>query len=71
MQKLTASLERAENRLIELAKLKDVDMGYASIYREVQGLQGHDRDTRAKRAMLKNVFEANVLLQKRDRRRAG
>ncbi len=62
--KLTNSLEKTESALARLAQLKNVDGGIASIYRTVQGLEADVEGFAVKRAMLVEIFEANLVLQK-------
>lgn len=60
--KLTQSLERMEEILGKLSKLKNVDPGLSSIYRTVQGLSEVDELFEVKREMLTNIFEENQKL---------
>ena len=64
IRKLSRSLEVTEERLRKVCKMKDIDPGVASIYREVQGLSGEDQSYAVKEEMMKNIFEANMLIQK-------
>jgi GGDEF domain-containing protein len=61
--KLTESLGLTEAELKRLAKLKNIDLGIASIYRDVQGLRSDADNYEQKKEMLKNIFEANVALR--------
>ena len=61
--KLAKSLERTEGALQALAKLKEGDPGIASIFRTVQGLTQDVEHVDLKRAILTELFEANVVLQ--------
>ena len=64
ISKLNGSLQTTEGRLAQLANTKDVEMGIASIYREVQGLDGADRQLEKKRELMRSIFEANLRLQR-------
>ncbi len=61
--KLTESLSATESALKQIAAAKNIDLGVASIFRNVQGLTLEDALYEAKREMLKNIFEANVALR--------
>ena len=61
--KLTESLGLTEAELKRVAQMKNIDLGVASIYRNVQGLSAEEAGAEQKREMLKNVFEANMALR--------
>jgi len=61
--KLVTSLEHAEDAIARISKMKDVDLGVASLYRVVQGLSDKDGGFEAKEKMMTSIFEANVKLQ--------
>lgn len=61
--KLTESLGLTEAELKRVAAMKNIDLGVASIYRTVQGLSGDNGDAEQKKDMLKNIFDANMLLK--------
>ncbi len=63
VEKLTESLGLTEAELLRVARLKNIDLGIASIFREVQGLKSDDERFEQKKEMLKNIFEANVALR--------
>ncbi|MEO0478783.1 MAG: hypothetical protein AAF196_04825 [Planctomycetota bacterium] len=63
IKKLSASLEATESRLSEVASMKDVETGVASIYREVQGLQGSGKEAERKKELMADIFAANLKLQ--------
>ena len=64
--KLVANLEESERRLDEARNSKDVDGdGVASIYRSVQGLSREEENYEQKKALMANLFEANLSLQKK------
>jgi diguanylate cyclase (GGDEF)-like protein len=62
--KLTQELGVTAEQLRRIAELKSIDGGVASIYRTVQGIQGHEPESQRKREMMKEIFEANVALKK-------
>jgi hypothetical protein len=64
ISKLVNSLEHAEEAIARISKMKDVDIGVASLYRVVQGLTDNDGGFEAKAKMMTSIFEANVKLQK-------
>ena len=64
ISKLMESLSRTEEALSRLAKMKEGDPGIASIYRTVQGLAQNVEGFAKKRALLEEIFQANVVLQK-------
>jgi vacuolar-type H+-ATPase subunit I/STV1 len=61
--KLTESLGLTEAELKRVAAMKNIDLGVASIYRTVQGLSADGGDAEQKKEMLKNIFDANMLLK--------
>jgi GGDEF domain-containing protein len=61
--KLTESLGLTEAELKRVAQMKNIDLGVASIYRNVQGLSTDDAGAEQKREMLKNIFESNMSLR--------
>jgi hypothetical protein len=65
IRKLTDSLETTETRLSQVAAMKDVEEGIASVYRDVQGLQGDGEDTAKKKELMAGIFAANMQLQKK------
>jgi diguanylate cyclase (GGDEF)-like protein len=68
VRKLAAMLEMTEAELRRVAELKDVDPGIASVYRNVQGLSGAERDYEMRKQLMNEIFKANVEL--RERRKA-
>lgn len=62
--KLTSSLELTEEELKKIAAAKGIDLGVASIYRNVQGLSGADADYETKKELMSSIFAANMALQK-------
>ena len=61
--KLTESLGLTEAELKRVAAMKNIDLGMASIYHNVQGLSADEANAEQKREMLKNVFESNMALR--------
>lgn len=61
--KLTDSLGLTETELVRVARMKNIDLGVASIYGSVQGLKSGSEDFEQKKEMLKNLFEANLTLR--------
>jgi len=62
--KLLRALESAEERITRL-ETSDPQLGVASLYREVQGLDPDARFVDAKRQMMTHIFEANLALRER------
>ena len=44
--------------------MKGLDDGIASIYRDVQGLSSDEANAEAKKEMMAQIFQANVLLRR-------
>lgn len=61
--KLTGSLESTEKEIQRLRKLKAVDDGVESIYRDVQGLDNSDDRAEIKKELMGAIFQANMDLQ--------
>lgn len=61
--KLTESLGLTEAELKRVAQMKNIDLGVASIYRNVQGLSADEAGAEQKKEMLKNIFESNMALR--------
>ena len=61
--KLMHQLEQAESDLRRIAALKDVDLGIASIHRNVQGLPSEDQVQEFKRSLMQEIFKANLELK--------
>jgi len=68
--KLVAQLGVTESELKRIAQLKNVDLGIASIYREVQGL-GPESQLQRKREMMKEIFTANFHMKREIESRGG
>ena len=65
IKKLSESLGVTEEELKRAYKLKSVDQGLSSIYRDVQGLSPDDNNFEVKRDLMSAIFNANMDLQKR------
>jgi diguanylate cyclase (GGDEF)-like protein len=68
VRKLAGILELTEAELARVAAMKDVDPGISSIYRSVQGLNGVEQDYELRRALMNEIFKANLELK--DRRKS-
>lgn len=66
LTKLMRGLERTEAVLARVSKMKSIDVGVESIYREVQGLQPEDEERELKQAMMEDIFQANLQLQQKE-----
>jgi hypothetical protein len=64
--KLSSSLSELEGAMRRLAAAKSLDEGLASIFRTVQGLAPDDGHFAQKREMLREIWVANLELQRRD-----
>jgi len=64
INKLTHALGVTEEELQRIAAMKGVDLGVASIYRNVQGLTDESQDKERKKEMMKTIFQANFELKK-------
>jgi len=62
--KLVEKLGVTESELKRIAQLKNVDLGIASIYRDVQGLGGDAAQAERKREMMKEIFTANFQMKR-------
>ncbi|MFT5286509.1 MAG: diguanylate cyclase (GGDEF)-like protein [Planctomycetota bacterium] len=69
--KLSTSLEATEGQLSEMALLRDVDPGVASVFRSVQGIEEQGPQAEVKRGVMSAIFDANMLLQEEIARRAS
>ncbi|HUR28960.1 MAG TPA: hypothetical protein VM509_12295, partial [Planctomycetota bacterium] len=68
--KLTAQLAEAEAAIQRIAKMKNIDLGIASIYRTVQGLSDEEDALALKQELMQKIFEANFELKQTIQRRA-
>ena len=62
--KLMHSLEVTEQVLNRVSAAKDLELGIESIYRSVQGLNPAEAQNERKLEMMRNIFEANLSLQR-------
>ncbi len=60
--KLTGSLEMTEQEIARLRKVKNIDDGVASLYRDVQGLSDTDGRSEVKKELMGEIFRANMHL---------
>jgi prefoldin subunit 5 len=67
IKKLNDNLAVTEQRLQQVAALKDVEGGISSVYREVQGLAAGDGQLGKKKELMADIFKANLKLQKKDK----
>jgi hypothetical protein len=61
--KLVGTTETMERALGSLAEAREPDIGIASIYRTTQGLSKNEANKEAKRAMMSDIFKANLELR--------
>jgi diguanylate cyclase (GGDEF)-like protein len=64
--KLVHILGITEEELQRVASMKGIDLGIASVYRSVQGLSLEATQRELKLQMMREIFEANVRVQRRD-----
>jgi len=65
VKKLVQSLEETEAALKQIAAMKNIDLGIASLYKVVQGLPMEEANRALKQELMTVIFHANVDLQKR------
>jgi hypothetical protein len=63
--KMRGELATMERAMAELERRAAIDGGVASIYKDVQGLSEAEPERDVKKALMQQIFEANVALQKR------
>jgi hypothetical protein len=63
--KLVESLAATEARLKEVAAMKNIDLGIASLYRVVQGLPEQEANRELKKHLMEVIFKANLDIQKK------
>lgn len=63
--KLVQSLEETEKVLNRVAAMKNIDIGVASLYRVVQGLNPDEPNRELKRQLMETIFKANVEFQQK------
>ena len=64
IDKLKGSLGETEHQLREVTRLKSIDQGISSVYKEVQGLDQGDVQFERKMELMTDLFQANIVLQK-------
>lgn len=64
LAKLSRTLGMTEEELKRVMRLKNIDPGMASIYREVQGLSADDDNVELKQELMSKIFEANLELRR-------
>jgi diguanylate cyclase (GGDEF)-like protein len=62
--KLVTQLGVTEEQLKRIAQMKNVDLGIASVYREVQGLGSGESQAKRKREMMQEIFTANFQMKR-------
>ena len=62
--KLATRLGATEEELKRIAAMKNIDLGVASIYRDIQGLGGDASQAERKREMMKEIFTANFQMKR-------
>lgn len=65
LAKMARLMERRDSELLSGAARPAVDDGVASIYRDVQGIEGVTEEGRQKKALMSRIFEANLKLRER------
>ncbi|MCA9000934.1 MAG: hypothetical protein KDB61_03355, partial [Planctomycetes bacterium] len=65
ISKLTHSLGVTEGEIARLQRTGGSDVGVASIYRDVQGLNMEDARAELKRDLMSAIFEANLDMQRK------
>ena len=63
VRKLSELLEMTEGELKRVAAAKSIDTGISSIYRDVQGLDADEDQAELKRELMKDIFQANLVLR--------
>src|SRR5262249_25094336 len=63
VKKLVQSLEETEASLKQIAAMKNIDLGIASLYKVVQGLPMEESNRALKQELMTVIFHANMDLQ--------
>lgn len=63
VKKLVDALDQSERALQRALQSRDLDEGIESLYRVVQGLSANESQLEQKRAMMAEIFSANVAFQ--------
>jgi hypothetical protein len=72
LAKLASTLEQTERALQRAAASQNLERGIESLYRVVQGLSESDPQVDQKRAMMREIFRANLELRSQfERKRSG
>jgi diguanylate cyclase (GGDEF)-like protein len=69
--KLVAQLGITEEELKRISQMKGIDLGIASIYRDVQGLGSGESQGQRKREMMKEIFTANFQMKREIEKHGG
>lgn len=64
ISKLSQTLQETEGELLRIARMKNVDLGVASYFRGVQGLEAEEAHFELKKALMTDIYQANVELLK-------
>jgi hypothetical protein len=64
--KLVESLAATEAKLKEVAAMKNIDLGIASLYKVVQGLPEQESNRELKKHLMEVIFKANLEMQKKE-----
>ena len=65
LSKLTESLGLTEQELARVRRMKAVDTGIESVYRDVQGISADGEQSEMKRELMSQIFAANLDLKQR------
>jgi diguanylate cyclase (GGDEF)-like protein len=69
--KLVSQLGITEEELKRIAQMKNIELGIASVYRDVQGLGGVESQGQRKREMMKEIFTANFQMKREIEQHGG
>mgnify|MGYP003574496075 CR=1 FL=1 len=68
LEKMVRLLDDRDREIISIAGHRQVEeTGVASIYRDVQGVQGRGKEAKQRKEFMSRIFEANLKLQERVR----
>lgn len=68
IRKLARSLQRTEAEIERFHELGNLDLGIASVYKSVQGLDDDDPFWKVKQELLQSIFAANLELRRVEKR---
>ena len=71
IRKLVESLEQTEATLKQVAAMKNIDLGIASLYKVVQGMSVEEPNRALKQELMSVIFHANLDLQRQLREKDG